>query len=505
MRTTSDLLAIDLGAASGRVFLGAWDGAKIELSELHRFTHTPVRVLGHLHWDVLHLWTGIKYGLSRYAFDYGSKPKGIGVDAWGVDFALLDSSGQLLKNPYSYRDSRTDDCLSSAFERVREHELFYETGIQCWKINSLFQLFSMVKNKDPQLKVVATLLMIPDLFSFWLSGEKTTEYTIARTSQMLRHGKGGWAQTVLRRLEIPCGILPPLASPATFLPPLRRDVANETGLSAQVPVLLVASHDTASAVAAIPGMDSQSVFISSGTWSLVGIETKEPVLTERALQFGFSNEESATGSVLLLRNAAGLWPLQECLRLWRYQGHFYNWDELLRMVQQSEPFQSLIDPDAADFLAPEDMLFAIRSFCQRTKQPVPDTPSAVARCCIESLSFRYREVVESLEEVTNRKLSTIRMVGGGCQNGILCQLTADTTGRVVVTGPVEASALGNIMVQAIARGYIANIQQGRCVISASVAQVTYEPQVNQECEHAYQRFLDNCGGSGRRAKLFASS
>lgn len=491
MRTTRDFLAIDLGAASGRVMLGAWNGEQISLSELHRFTHAPVSILDHSYWDVLKLWAGIENGLCRYVRDYHAAPAGIGVDAWGVDFALIDSMGHLLGNPCSYRDARTEGLLPIVFQRISEEELFRRTGVQCWQINTLFQLTSMVRNKDSQMGRAATMLMIPDLFSYWLTGEKVIEHTIASTSQMLVRGKTEWIYDVLRSFQIPLQMLPSVVGPATVLAPLREEIGIEVGLSFRPPILLVASHDTASAVAAIPNMNANSAFISSGTWSLVGVEVSEAVITKEALQRGFSNEQGA-GPVLLLRNVAGLWLFQECMRQWQLQGHSYEWTELVAMADDAEAFNSLIDPDAADFVAPSSMLTAIRRFCHRTRQTEPESPAAFVRCVVESLSLRYREVLESLEEVTKRKLSTIRIVGGGSQNHLLCQLTADVTGRVVVTGPVEASALGNIMMQAVATGSIANAAEGREVIAASIQQLIFESRPRSECENAYFRFRELC-------------
>lgn len=493
MKATSDFLAIDLGASSGRVLTGLWDGAGFELREVHRFANAPVHVLGGLHWDALRLWAEIKEGLARYRQQYGAAPAGIALDAWGVDFALLDKAGRLIGNPFCYRDVRTNGMPEAMFERILKEELFRQTGNQPWRINTIFQLYSMVRSNDPQLQVAETLLMLPDLFSYWMSGEKRVELTEAATSGMLRVAVGEWARALLAKLDIPVAILPSLAGTGTVLAPLRREVAEEVGFDPAPSVIAVAAHDTASAVAGIPGMDSDSVFISCGTWSLMGIKVDAPVTTSEALGLGFTNEGGTCGKVLLLRNITGLWLLQECMRRWKHEGSEYSWEQLMGRVEQVPPFRSIIDPDGAHFVAPGDMVEAIRCYCHRTGQPLPDSPAAVTRCCLESLCLRHRWVLESLETLSKRRLSTIRIVGGGCQNRLLCQWTADACGRVVVAGPAEASALGNILVQAVATGHLAHIEDGWGSIAASCEQRVFEPQSGSSWDEAYQRFRDLAG------------
>jgi rhamnulokinase len=490
MKSGRHFLAIDLGASNGRVFNASWNGKTFELRELHRFTNCSVGISGHLHWDVLRLWTEIKNGLGRYAKENRSIPTGIGIDAWGVDFALLDARGSLLGNPYTYRDSRTEGTRAAVFAQIPEHEIFKETGIQSWQINTLFQIFSMVQNQDALLETAATMLMIPDLFTFWLTGAKTIEYTVGSTSEMLDKGGPEWAQNLLRRLRIPFHFLPPVTKPGKAFGPLLREIASEINITAPtpVPVLAVASHDTASTVAAIPGMDLDSAFISSGTLSIMGVEITEPICTPQAFHLGFSNERGAEGSVLLLCNITGLWLLQECMRQWRLQGNPYSWTGLLRLAEKSKPFRSLIAPDSSDFVAPNNMLLAIRNFCKRTKQPMPDTTGAFARCCIESLSLRYRQVLDSLVALTRRPLSIIRVAGGGSLNRLLCQFTSNATNRSVITGPTEASVMGNALMQAVATGHIKNLREGREVIASSIRQSVFRPQTTDTWQEAFQRF-----------------
>jgi rhamnulokinase len=491
----ANFVAIDLGASNGRVFNASWNGKTFNLRELHRFANSSVDVLGRLHWDVLRLWSEIKNGLSSYSREYQSIPAGIGVDAWGVDFALLDAEGSLLGNPHTYRDRRTEGIPASVFAQIPEQAIFQETGIQSCPINTVFQIFSMVQNRDPQLEAAATMLMIPDLFSFWLSGAKSIEYTIGSTSQMLRTKEPEWAHDLLTRLRIPSHFLPSVIKPGSALGPLRREIARETNLSAATSVLAVAAHDTASSVAAITGMDSDSVFISSGTWSLMGMEISEPICTPQACQLGFSNERGVGGAVLLLCNITGLWLLQECMRQWRIEGNPYSWTGLLKIAEKSEPFRSLIVPDSPEFVAPKNMLLAIRNFCRRTKQLLPDSPGAFARCCIESLCLRYRQVLDSLVELTHQQLSIIRVAGGGALNRMLCQFTANATNRSVITGPTEASVLGNVLVQAIATGHIKNLNEGREAVALSVRQSIFEPRAVDSWEQAFELFQKLVAGS----------
>lgn len=490
MTARANFVAVDLGAASGRVFAAEWDGRKFHLEQLHRFSNSSVRAKDHLYWDVLRLWSEIKTGLHAYKRKFQAAPVSLGVDAWGVDFALLDSAECLIANPYSYRDARTNGVPAAVFARIPEFECFQETGIRSMSINTLFQLYSMVQSRDSQLQLAASLLMLPDLFTFWLGGSKTTEYTAASTSEMLAKGTGQWAYDFLRRLAIPTQILPPVTMPNSIVGKMQKDLVREIGFGETPSLVSVAAHDTASAVAAIPNMNEDSVFLSSGTWNLMGVETHTPITSREALDLNFSNEGGVGGSVLLLRNITGFWLLQECARQWERQGEAHDWQELLRLAEKATPFRSFIDPDAAEFECPENMLAAIRTFCKSTEQPEPEHPGEFARCCLESISLRQREVVECLERLTQRKLRTIRMTGGGCHNHLFCQFAADATNRCVVAGPVEATVLGNVLTQAVASGHVGNIQQGRQAVVESMEQVIYEPRQNYGWDEAFSRFKD---------------
>ncbi len=471
----SNFVAVDLGASSGRLMVGHWDGRTFSLEELHRFPNGGVILHGSIYWDALRIWSEIQNGLTKYRLRFADAPAGIAVDAWGVDFALLDRRGRLLDNPSHYRDPRTNGIPQRLFQHISEADLYAATGTQSFPYNTLFQLYSMVLAGDPNLDSADTLLMIPDLFNYFLGGEKVVEYTEASTSEMIDPAARDWHRDLLRTLAIPDRILPPIVAPATVLSEVSRDVLDLCGFSRPFPVIAVASHDTASAVASIPNLDRHSAFISSGTWSLMGVELDAPIATQRACQLHFTNEGGCNGSTLLLRNLTGLWLLQECLRQWQLAGHAYTWDDLIAAAAAAQPFRSILYPGASEFLAPADMLQAIRAFCQSTAQPVPESPGEFARCCFESLSLSYWSTHDALQSLTGRRIHTLRVVGGGCLNAFLCQMTSDACGCTVVSGPVEASALGNVMLQAVAAGALPDVAAGRSCLGESLQCVTYSP------------------------------
>jgi rhamnulokinase len=475
MPNAMNFVAVDLGASSGRLMVGQWDGRRFSLDELHRFPNSGVCLHGSLYWDALRIWSEIQNGLLKYRARFANPPAGIAVDAWGVDFALLDSRGRLLDNPSHYRDPRTIGIPQRLFQRISEADLYAATGVQSFPYNTLFQLYSMVLSDDPKLDSAETLLMIPDLFNFFLGGRKAVEYTEASTSEMIDPAARDWHRDLLRTLSIPDRILPPVVAPATVLSEVTGDLIDLCGFNKTFPVIAVASHDTASAVASIPNLDAHSAFISSGTWSLMGVELDAPVATPRACQLHFTNEGGCNGSTLLLRNLTGLWLLQECLRQWQLAGHAYTWDDLIVSAAAAQPFRSILYPGFSEFLAPPDMLQAIRAFCQSTAQPIPESVGEFARCCFESLSLSYWSTHDALESLTGQSIHTLRVVGGGCLNAFLCQMTADACGCTVVSGPVEASALGNVMLQAVATGALPNVAAGRACLGESIQCITYTP------------------------------
>jgi rhamnulokinase len=491
MPHTADLLAFDLGAESGRAVLGRYDGSRLRLTEVHRFANGPVRARDGLHWDVRRLFEEIKRGLALCRQQYG-RPASIGIDTWGVDFALLDRQGDLLGEPFHYRDSRTEGVMEEAFKRVPRHEIFECTGIQFLPFNTLYQLFSMVLAGSPVLALAHRFLTIPDLFNYWLSGRALCEFTNATTTQFYDPQAGAWATSLLDRLGIPTHFLPEVIPPGTVLGDLLPSVSDETGLEG-VPVVAPACHDTGSAVAAVPASGADYAYISSGTWSLVGVEVPEPVITPESLANDFTSEGGVCGTFRFLKNVQALWLLQECRRAWTEQGHSPSYDELARMAEAAPPFVALVDPDDRSFLSPPDMPAAIEAFCTRTHQPLPQDRGAVARCVLESLALRYRWVIERIEEMRGRRVNAIHVIGGGSRNRVLCQFTADATGRPVLAGPVEATAVGNIIVQMMALGHVSSLEEGRAVVRRSFEVTTYEPGERAPWDEAYARVLGILG------------
>jgi len=482
-------VAVDLGAESGRVLAGKLIDGKFELEELHRFPNGPVRIGEHIYWDVLRLWTEVKNGLAMAVQKYGSQVVSIGVDTWGVDYALLDANDELVGNPYHYRDKRTEGMFDIAFQKVPRDEIYRRTGIQFMRLNTLYQLLSMVVQKSPQLKIAKTLLMMPDLFHFWLSGEKVNEFTEATTTQFYDPIRRDWAKTMLRKLGIPTRILNcPIVAAGTILGELRQHVADEVRATHPIKVVAPASHDTASAVAATPLSDENAAYISSGTWSLVGMEIREPIITDKSLAYNFTNEGGVYGTFRFLRNVTGMWLVAECRRIWAREGNEFTYEQLTQMASEAQPFKCFVDPDDPRFLAPENMLEAIRSYCRDTNQPEPETVGEFVRCCLEGLALKYRWVIERLEELTGKTVSTIHIVGGGSQNWLLNQFTADATGKPVQAGPVEATATGNALVQAIALGYLGSHAELREVVRNSFELRTFEPKQDERWQQAFEKF-----------------
>ncbi len=488
MTENVSFLAVDLGASSGRVMDCRWNGSRFSLEEIHRFPNGGVRFGPGLHWDVLRIWAEIRNGLQKSRSLEGCVPAGIGIDAWGVDFALLDEQDRLLGNPYHYRDARTHGMPEALNAVMDGRDLFQATGVQTMEINTCFQLSSMVLRRDGQLRNAHTLLMIPDLFQFLLSGAKRAEYTEATTTQLYDLRARCWSRKALDRLALPPRIFQEVVMPGTVLGHLLPGVQADCGLAHRFPCVAVASHDTASAVAAIPELDERSVLLSSGTWSLMGVTAEAPNLSEEFFMGGFTNEGAADGTVLLLKNMTGLWILQECVRMWESAGQRYAWAEVVEAASNAAAFRSFIDPAAAELQSPPDMLAAVKHYCVKTLQPVPESPGEMARCIFESLSFAYRDVVESLERITGRDLKVVRVVGGGCLNRSLCQMTADACGREVVAGPVEAAALGNAMVQAVATGHLKNLAEGRAALKQSVEYQSYSPAQGSKWQDAFERY-----------------
>src|SRR5580704_10796099 len=440
-------LAFDFGAESGRAILAHLHSGVLTTQEVHRFKNEPVEYGGSLHWDVARLWWEVRKVLSSLE---EMQLSGIGVDTWGVDYALLGEKGELLQNPYHYRDARTVNRMEQVFRKVPREEIYTATGIQFMSINTLYQLFAAAQDTPALLKAAQKFLTIPDLFHFWLTGNAVCEYTNATTTQLVNPRTRTWAKDLIERLGLPTHFWPDIVEPGTFLGKLSPHIARRTAL-AETHVIAPATHDTGSAVAAISAREG-TAFLSSGTWSLLGTELDAPVINPKALQMNFTNEGGVNGTTRLLKNVMGLWVLQGCRQCWTAQGHNYDYGELMGLASREPPFGQLVDPDDESFLRPPDMLAAIDNFCLRTHQPVPKEPGAYVRTVLESLAFKYSLVLRNLEQVSGTRITQIRIIGGGSKNRLLNQLTADATGRRVLAGPAEATALGNVAIQILATG-----------------------------------------------------
>ena len=483
----SHYLALDLGAESGRAILGTLQSGRLALEELHRFPNTPVRVFSSLYWDTLRLWHEIQQGLRIAGREREIPLDGIGVDTWGVDFALLGADGALVENPRHYRDARNNGMPDEVFKLVPREEVFAQTGIQFMQINTLYQLYAMRLAGSPALASARTLLMTPDLFNYWLTGVAKSELTIASTTQFYNPRLRRWATELFDRLDLPKTILAEIVQPGSCLGPLLPRIAAASHLSA-VPVYAIGSHDTASAVAAAPAEGDSWCYISSGTWSLMGVELDQPIIDARSLALNLTNEVGACGKARLLKNIAGLWLLQECRRAWALTGREYGYEELATMANGAPPFSAVIDPDA--FLEPDDMPEKISAHCRATGQAPPESAAAVARTIFESLALRYREVLESLESLVGRRLDTIHIVGGGSRNRVLNQFVADACGRTVIAGPVEATAMGNVLVQAMGAGELAGLPAIREIVRLSTALETFTPKTDGLWDRAYEKFRE---------------
>ncbi|QGJ70225.1 Carbohydrate kinase FGGY [Planctomycetales bacterium 10988] len=486
-------LPIDLGASGGRVLAGCWNGETLRLEEVSRFSNGGIPVRGRLYWDVLGIWQEVLGGLRKAQQDYGHQIKSVGVDTWGVDFCLLDRQDALLANPRTYRDRHTTGVMVEAFKTLSREEIFAETGLQFMEFNTLYQLIALREADSPLFDVAEKFLMMPDYFHWLLSGEISNELTNSSTTQFYNPTSKTWSEKLLETFQIPQKWFGPLSEPGTNLGNLTKEVAHETGLQG-VNVVLPGTHDTASAVVAVPadsvpGEPSDWCYVSSGTWSLMGIETAEPILTEDVLKLNFTNEAGVFGTTRLLKNITGLWIVQECQRIWARNGRDFSWAELAAMAAKAPALESFIDPDHGAFASPSDMPQAIAEFCSDTGQKVPHEHDAFIRCAIDSLAMKQRYVLEGLEKLAGHPIKKIHVVGGGTQNELLCQATANATGRLVIAGPVEATAIGNLVMQAISAGSIGSLAEARQIVRKSFPTKTYEPQDAGRWEEAYEHFL----------------
>jgi len=490
MNSKSAYLAFDLGAESGRAVVGRYGSGILSTDEIHRFANEPVLYNGELHWDAARLWLEIQKGLALAGSNSETKLDGVGPDTWGLDYALLGEKGTLLENPFQYRDRRTDGMVEKVCAVVSPVEIYERTGIQFMQINALYQLYAAHQKTPKLFQAVEKLVTIPDLFNFWLTGNAVCEFTNATTTQFYDPRKRGWAAELLDKLGLPTHMLTEVIQPGTVLGPLRRDVGRPAGIP-EIPVIAPACHDTGSAVAAIESA-GESVYISSGTWSLLGTEIPEPVINAQARRLNFTNEGGVCGTIRLLKNIMGLWLLQCCRREWCSGGQDFSYAELSEMAQTKPAFRSLIDPDHGSFLRSEQVTNTIAEFCRNTQQPVPGDPSAFARAVLESLALKYRFVLEQLEQLTGRTFEEIHIVGGGAKNRVLNQFTAEATGRRVIAGPVEATALGNVGMQMLAVGAVGSISEVRQIIARSFPTELFDPREHDQWQQVYTRFRTYC-------------
>ncbi|MEK3734756.1 rhamnulokinase family protein [Paenibacillus sp. FSL M8-0334] len=480
------VLAFDLGASSGRALIGQLKDRTIRVEEIHRFPNEPVQIGGRLHWDILRLFHELKQGLLRTKAS-GIQVESLGIDSWAVDFGLLDQRGELMANPFHYRDSHTDGVMEKVFETVPAQAIFAKTGIQFLSFNTIYQLAAIRQSRPYLLQEASRLLMIPDLLRYWLTGEMANEFTNATTTQLFNPSLQRWDPELLNSLHLPSHLFEQVVHPGTETGALRAAITGELGLP-KMKVYTVAEHDTASAVVAVPALERSFAYLSCGTWSLMGTEVAQPVIHDRARELNFTNEGGAYGTYRLLKNIMGLWILQECQRTWQRQGLLYSYPELVMMSEAEPAFSCFINPDDPLFLPAGDMPQRIAAYARRTGQQVPQSPGAIVRCIMESLALQYRHVLECTEELSNQRFSGLHMVGGGIHNETLCQWTASAIGKPVWAGPAEGSAIGNMAVQWIASGELSDIWEARALIRDSFPVTIYEPADREAWENAFGRF-----------------
>ncbi len=486
------ILGFDIGASSCRAMVGFINEKekRVVIEELYRFPNYMVRVGDSLYWDVLRIWHEMKQAIKLAYRRYRDSLVSIGVDTWGIDFALLDERGELLGNPHTYRDPRTEGMMEEVLRIIPRERLYERTGIQFIRINTLFQIYSMVKVGDPKLKIAKTFLMIPDLFNYWLSGVAVAEYTEATTSQFLDPGAKKWCFDILEILGIPIHIFPEVVEPGTKLGKIEPRLASELGVSREIEIVAPATHDTASAIAAGPMIDENAGYISSGTWSLVGVELPGPLINRKAMVYNFTNEGGAFNTITFLRNIQGMWIIEEIRRVLADRGQDLSYDDILRMAREAKAFKAFIDPDSESFVAPEDMISAITRYLEESGQEKPSNLGELFRIIFESLALKYRLVFEQAEDLLGRKLTHINIFGGGSRNWLLNQLTANFTNKIVYAGPEEATSIGNILIQAAGLGIIGSLKELREYVKNSYQIKVFEPQYTREYEDAYTRFLD---------------
>ncbi|MBN1819542.1 MAG: rhamnulokinase [Prolixibacteraceae bacterium] len=487
------LLAIDLGASSGRAILGILTENKLELKEIHRFENRMQQINGSYYWDIFRLFNEIKIGFKKCISEYKIQPDSIGIDTWGVDYSLINKEGQIIGLPYAYRDHRTNGIMEEFFKLMPSDEVYRLSGLQFMQFNTLFQLYSSVREKQSQMKIAKSLLFMPDTLNYLFTGIKRNEYTIASTSQLLKPGQDKWEKKLFKVAGIPKKLVNDIIQPGNVLGKITNEISLELN-SKQIPVVAVASHDTASAVVSVPAEDNDWVFISSGTWSIMGIECKNPIVNTDSLTMNFTNEGGVDGTTRFLKNIMGMWLIQECKRIWD-QERKHEWSEIVEMSKIDNPFKSLIDPDNHSFLNPENMPEAIKEYCRRTNQPVPESKGEIARCIYVSLVLKYKYTFDQLERVSEKKINRIHIIGGGAHNREMNQMTANAIMVPVYAGPTEATSIGNIMCQACGLGLVGSLKEIRKIVKKSFKVVEYQPHNRNIWEEPYDRFLEHVNQS----------
>jgi rhamnulokinase len=480
-------IAVDLGAESGRVMLGSVSADRLGLQEIHRFSNGPIEENGSLHWDFDKLLSEIKTGIKKTVKAASAQVWGIAVDSWGVDFGLLDVDGKLVENPYHYRDSQTNGMMDRAFELMSKREIYENTGIQFMQLNSVYQLLAMRLNNSIALAKATNLIFMADLFSYFLCGKIFAEYSLASTSQFMDMKTGQWSKEILDKLSLPDNILPKIVRPGKIVGQLSTRVGIELGCGS-VPVIAIGSHDTASAVAAVPATGNTNwAYLSSGTWSLMGVEIPKAIVNDKTFEYEFTNEGGIENTIRLLKNIMGLWPVQECRRQWQREEIDLSYPELTAMAEKAEPFAAHIDVDHSEFLAPGDMPKRINDYLTGTGQKPIDDKGQLIRTILESLALKYRSVMEAIEDITGNTIEVLHIVGGGIQNELLCQFTANALGKKVITGPIEATASGNILMQARATGQIKTLDHAREIVRRSFKLKEYQPQDTALWDEQYKK------------------
>ena len=485
--TQTSFLAIDLGASSGRAILGTIRYGKLDLKEINRFTNPIVELNGRLHWDLSHLYNEILISLTKVKED-GVQVQSIGIDTWGVDFVCFGKDGEPLRMPYSYRDSHTFGAPEKFFKKISKQEVYEKTGIQIMNFNSLFQLATQLEEDGTTYQLIDKILFMPDALSYMLTGKMVTEYTIASTSQMVNPFTKKFDETLLNALQLNENNFAPVVFSGTKIGTLSESVKKITGCN-DIPVVAVAGHDTGSAVLAVPAENENFAYLSSGTWSLMGIESANPVVTDETFALNFTNEGGADGSIRLLKNICGMWLIEQCKKDWDNQKPV-SYNEIVQAAQNAEPFRCFINPDSPSFTSPQSMIVAIQNYCKQTNQFVPQTMGEIARCIYESLALRYKQVLADLQKLAEFPIEKLHIIGGGAQNNMLNSFTASALGKMVIAGPSEATGIGNILIQAQAAGLVANKNEIREIVRNSVDLFTYEPQDMAKWEFQYENYLN---------------